>query len=352
MARSMKRKSVASEDDTYTSTTVENNDTQSMLAARSVRRKSSRAGDPGHFPFFRLPREIRDEILALCLLPPDTMITGGAYPHPPYHGWYDDLCAPLNLYCPGKPTFALLTVSKQMHEEAAFNLYARSRFHFLIATTHCANLINPQIIENNTLQIAPRYLRMMKHIVLVVAMEAFCCHLPRYEYLRVKNAIQKFAQNLGGPDRELAYLDIRYTEFESDHTRASHVDSRQRPDHKWTRSQVIDHLRVEFNSNHHLGYLTTTGASARKYRYQHALEPLGTIFGVERVFVYGLDDRFGAMLRKAIQSKERLCESKSNVSQAEEDTTRGRLASRKTKWWDSTYDWNIDIPQTNVPLVG
>ena len=280
------------------------------------------------------------------------MITGGAYPHPPYLGWYDDMCAPHDLYCPGRPTFALLTVSKRMHEEAAFNLYTRSRFHFLVATTHCANLINPPWIENNILQIAPRYLRMMKRIVLVVAIEAFCCHLPRYEYVRVKNAMQKFAEDLSGPEKKLVRLDIRYTEFESEHTRASHLDSRHRPDHEWTRSQVMDHLRVEFDGNHHLGLLTTARPATRRCRYQHALEPLGTVFDVKEVSIHGVDDEFGVKLKGGMQSKERRCVPKPKLSQNEKNRTKERQGAKKIKWWDSTYDWNVDMPQTSMPGAG
>ncbi|MCJ1281699.1 hypothetical protein MMC26_001021 [Xylographa opegraphella] len=134
-------------------------------------------------------------------------------------------------------------------------MFTRSRFHALVATTHCANLINPARMENNTLQMAMRYLRMMKRIVLAIAIEAFCCRLPRYEYARVKTAMQRFAEVLSRPDKRLLHLDVRYTEFESEHTRASHRDSRQRPDHEWTRSQVMDLLRVEFD-NYHTGLST------------------------------------------------------------------------------------------------
>ncbi|MCJ1317387.1 hypothetical protein MMC15_002710 [Xylographa vitiligo] len=352
-AGSKKRKRVSSEISTHPLTTANNNDTsfkqRLIKVTRSSLHDSSKPGASEPSPFFRLPREIRDEILALCLLPPNTMITGGAYPHPPYLGWYDDLCAPLDLYCPGKPTFALLTVSKQMHEEAAFNLYTRSRFHFLIATTHCANLINPSCIENNILQIAPGYLRMMKRIVLVVAIEAFCCHLPRYEYVRVKSAVQKFAEYLSRPDKKLVRLDIRYSEFESDHTRASHFDSRRRPDHEWTRSQVMDHLRVEFNGNHHLGSSAVARPATRKHRYQYALEPLGTLYGVKDVCIYGVDAEFGAQLKKGMQSKEKLCGLKPTLSHDEKDRTGERNGEKKIKWWDSTHEWNVDRPQTNMP---
>ncbi|MCJ1413810.1 hypothetical protein MMC32_000135 [Xylographa parallela] len=356
MAGLKKRKRVVGEIETHSAATAKNNNTPTnqrlIKVARSSGRKNSKPGAPGSFPFFGLPREIRDEILALCLLRPDTMITGGAYPHPPYLGWYDDMCAPHDLYCPGRPTFALLTVSKRMHEEAAFNLYTRSRFHFLVATTHCANLINPPWIENNILQIAPRYLRMMKRIVLVVAIEAFCCHLPRYEYVRVKNAMQKFAEDLSGPEKKLVRLDIRYTEFESEHTRASHLDSRHRPDHEWTRSQVMDHLRVEFDGNHHLGLLTTARPATRRCRYQHALEPLGTVFDVKEVSIHGVDDEFGVKLKGGMQSKERRCVPKPKLSQNEKNRTKERQGAKKIKWWDSTYDWNVDMPQTSMPGAG
>ncbi|MCJ1395147.1 hypothetical protein MMC18_008028 [Xylographa bjoerkii] len=374
MAESNKRKRFAGDGDTYTPTSTQHSDfhvkqrpiqgepngravpiiqINAFIVARSSKRKISKPGAPGPFPFFRLPREIRDEILAYCLLPPDTKITGGACPHPPHLGWYDDICAPLDLYCPGRPTFALLTVSKQMHEEAAFNLYTRSRFHFLIATTHCANLVNARSIENNTVQIAPRYLRMMKCIVLDVAIEAFCCHLPRYEYIRVKKAVQKFAEDLGGPGRELARLFIRYSEFESEHTRATHVDARQRPDHEWTRSQVMNHLRVEYNSNHDLGYLTMArGPRTAKHQYQNALEPLGTVFDVEKVLTYGVDDELGVKLKRAMQSRERLCEPKSKVDHVETGKTKGRRRSRAIKWWDSTFEWEEDQLRPTTSIAG
>ena len=322
-----------------------------FIVTQSSRRKTSKPSAARPFPFFRLPREIRDEILVLCLLSPDTMITGGDYPHPPYLGWYNDLCAPLDLYCPGRPTFALFTVSKQMHEEAAFNLYTRSRFQFLIATTHCANLINPPNIENNTIQIAPRYLRMMKRVVLVVAIEAFCCHLPRYQYIRVKNAIQKFADDLGGSDRELVHLSVRYTEFESNHTRATHIDARRRPDHEWTRSQVMDHLRVEFNSKHHLGYPGPHIHHA-SHQYQNVLEPLGMVFGIDEVLVYGVEAEFGAKLQRTMQSKEKLCEPKAKITHGKKDRVRRQRVSRAIKWWDSTFEWKEAVPWTMAPLVG
>ncbi|MCJ1295796.1 hypothetical protein MMC34_007360 [Xylographa carneopallida] len=351
MAGSKKR--VFCEVDTSSPTPVNHNQIlvkqRSIKVPRSSRFKGTESESPKFFYFFMLPREIRDEILALCLLPPSTMITGGAYPHPPYLGWYDDLCAPLDLYCPGRPTFALLTVSKQMHDEAAFNLYARSRFHFLIATTHCANLISPPCIENNILQIARRYLRMMRHIVLVVAIEAFCCQLPRFEYMRVKNAMRKLAEDLSGPDKKLVRFDIRYTEFESDHTRASHVDARHRPDHLWRRSEVMDHLRVEFNDNHHLGLSATARPATRKCRYQHALEPLGSIFDVKEVSVHGVDDEFGRKLKKGMQSKESICKPVPKLDQDKKDRTKEGPKASKTKWWDSTYEWNVDGSQASMP---
>ncbi|MCJ1477855.1 hypothetical protein MMC13_006528 [Lambiella insularis] len=290
------------------------------------------------FPFFALPREIRDCIISLCMLPPGTRITGGTEPPAPHHGWLEDLVQPMVLYCPFRPSLSLLKVSKQMHEEASYNLYGRSRFEFLISTTHIANILNQDKIENNTLGVAPHYLARIRNMTLFIAINSYCCNLPHFQYLRVKNALQRFADTLNGESgHNIERLHIKYTEFESKHGRADHRRYHHQHDNSWSRSTVMDHLRTEYLRVYRNVPLGIPGTERSEdlfsTKYQNVLEPLGTIFNITEVRVVGVEAGFAARLTAAMQSPQKMC----RPMERQLDQTR----RRKGPWWSSTFEWDF-----------
>ncbi|MCJ1236861.1 hypothetical protein MMC14_004843 [Varicellaria rhodocarpa] len=202
-------------------------------------------------------------------------------------------------------------------------------------------------LVNSAMDVAPRYLRLIRDITIKVHVKCYKDGLPREEFLRIQSALSKFAERLT-TGHSLLKFTIIYLEQTGDITRArsniGNYELQARIYREWNGKEVINREYLAWTS---VDKEAIDEAISREVYYQ-ILEPLGLIHGVRHVKISSGNEDFNQRLTRAIQSQTKVCkpifamETRVVKVRGRKQIKQCRVTGRK--WFESKYDFLLEAP--------